>query len=444
MVKLNINDAWEKILKEYDVLDKIYSKGFFNITAQQIKEFKEPRLMAKFDSSESLPSILKKHKINILPTSRGSYILSDFELYKKLPELTERVTKMKKVEIPKFETIDKKNINSESNAINVLMLSNLLDDFLNEDNLSSTFGGRMGTDKFDFFVNRSSNNPLNVYVEKAQCEIDAGMESANSVVILEAKNVVHPDFHVRQLYYPYRLWEKKVTKPIRLVFSIYTNQIFRLLEYKFNELNNYSSIQLVREKNYSLYDTEINKNDLGRVYKRTKVKTDDNQVKANVPFIQADSFDRVISLLEILQNNDETSESIAEIMQFDKRQSDYYYNAGKYLGLFKKIYLTDESDRKIVGIKLTSLGKEVVEMEYKDRQLKLVGLILEHKIFNDLFNEFFDKFYNTGQLPDFDEEHIKDKMRKYNVCNDRVIKRRSRSVQAWIKWIFSLTKIEMV
>lgn len=108
MVKLNINDAWKKILKEYDVLDKIYSKGFFNITAQQIKEFKEPRVMAKFDSSESLPSIFKKYNINILPTRRGSYILSDFELYKKLPELTERVTKMKKVEIPEFETIDKK------------------------------------------------------------------------------------------------------------------------------------------------------------------------------------------------------------------------------------------------------------------------------------------------------------------------------------------------
>ena len=264
------------------------------------------------------------------------------------------------------------------------------------------------------------------------------MENANSVVIIEAKNVVYPDFHIRQLYYPYRLWKTKVSKPIRLVFSIYSNQIFRLLEYRFNELGNYSSIQLVREKSYSLQDTEINNDDLFRVYKQTEIKTDDDQTKTEIPFIQANSFERVISLLEILQNNNETTESIAEIMQFDLRQSDYYFNAGKYLGLFEKIDKIDELDKAIVEIKLTTLGKKVVNMKYKERQLKLVELILEHKI----FNEFFFEIYTTGKFPD--KEYVKDKMRKYNVCNEGQIDRRSSSVIAWLKWIFKLTKIEMI
>lgn len=46
--------------------------------------------------------------------------------------------------------------------------------------------------------------------------------------------------------------------------------------------------------------------------------------------------DRIISLLENLYGNPLTPGQIAELMDFDPRQSDYYYNAGRYLGLFEK------------------------------------------------------------------------------------------------------------
>ena len=225
MKKMNVNEAWTKLFEKYDIPNKIKTDGAFFITADQIKEFKEPRLMAKWDSSENLPSIFKKHNINILPTSRSEYVLSDFKLYEPIPELGEHVTEMQKVEIPEYETIDIGNISSESNAINVLMLSKILDHFLNEDDNVVTFNGRMGTGVFSFRVDSLRGAPIKVDVKNAQCEIDGGMENNNSVVILEAKNVVHPDFHVRQLYYPYRLWDNKVNKNIRLVFSIYSNQI---------------------------------------------------------------------------------------------------------------------------------------------------------------------------------------------------------------------------
>lgn len=126
---MNVNEAWTKLFDKYDILGKIKSEGAFYITANQIKEFKEPRLMAKWDSSENLPSIFKKHNINILPISRTGYVLSDFKLYEPIPELGEHITEMQKVEIPEYETIDIGNISSEANAINVLMLSKILDDF---------------------------------------------------------------------------------------------------------------------------------------------------------------------------------------------------------------------------------------------------------------------------------------------------------------------------
>ena len=431
---MNVNEAWSKLFEKYDILNKIQSEGAFFITANQIKEFKEPRLMAKWDSSENLPSIFKKHNINILPISRNGYVLSDFKLYEPIPELGEHITEMQKVEIPEYETIDIGNISSEANAINVLMLSKILDDFLDEDDNVATFNGRMGTGIFSFRVDRHRGSSFKVDVKNTQCEIDGGMENNNSVVILEAKNVVHPDFHIRQLYYPYRLWASKVVKPIRLVFSIYSNQIYRLFEYVFEDKDNYSSIRLVKSKNYSLQDTDIALNELYDVYSDVKVIYDDNQNNTNIPFIQANSFERIISLMEILFEENKTTEEIAEIMEFDLRQSNYYYNAGKYLGLFEKKDVEDE-EKIVKKVSLSKLGKDTVKLRYKERQLKLVSLILEHEIFNRLFI----KVYNSGELPT--KEEIQNIMRENNVCNEGQIVRRSSSVYSWLKWIFNLQNI---
>ena len=431
---MNVNEAWIKLFEKYDIPNKIKTDGAFFITANQIKEFKEPRLMAKWDSSENLPSIFKKHNVNILPISRSEYVLSDFKLYEPIPELGEHVTEMQKVEIPEYETIDIGNISSESNAINVLMLSKILDHFLNEDDNVVTFNGRMGTGVFSFRVDNLRGEPIKVDVRNAQCEIDGGMENNNSIVILEAKNVVHPDFHVRQLYYPYRLWDNKVNKNIRLVFSIYSNQIYRLFEYRFEDKMNYSSIRLVQSKNYSLQDTEINMDELNNVYKSTKAIYDDNQNHTDIPFIQANSFERIISLMEILFEEEKSTEEIAEIMEFDLRQSDYYFNAGRYLGLFeKKAAFGEEKNSK--KITLTKLGKDTVKLRYKERQLQLVKLILEH----DIFNRLFEQVYEHGELPN--KETIIKIMTENNVCNEGQINRRASSVYSWLKWIFNLPKI---
>ncbi len=428
--KISTNEAWKQIITKYDILNQIDKNGFYRIKASTIKKFKEPRLMAKWDSSESLPPIFEKNKINILPDSRSSYILSDFLLYEKIPELTEHVTEMQRVEIPEYESIDVNNITSEANAINVLILSNILDDFLKEDGNVSTFNGRMGTGVFDFRVD-TIRGYQNVSVHNAQCEIDGGFENDNSVVILEAKNVVYPDFHIRQLYYPYRLWNTKVKKPIRVVFSVYSNRIYRLFEYRFTDINNYSSIELVQEKNYSLQDTDINIDELIEVKRTTPITKDDNMDNIDIPFIQADSFERVISLLENLYDNPMTVSEVADLMQFQERQSNYYFNAGRYLGLFKK----QKTEDKGVVIKLTTLGNSVYKLDYKERQLKLVSLILEHKIFAGLF----EQIVSTGEFPK--KEDVKVKMQKYNVCGKPQIDRRSTSVLSWLNWIFNLPRI---
>lgn len=436
MGKINVSDAWQVLIDKYNILTEIYNNGFYKISSSQIKEVKDPRLMAKWDSSEQLPTSLKNNKINILPDSRSSYVLSDFLLYQELPKLVEHVKNMAKVELPDLKTIDINNISSKANAINVLQISGILEDFLeldSDDVLYGTFNGRMSSGKFDFKVDTRRKIQLKVDVDKAQIEIDGGFESNHCVVILEAKNVLHEDFHIRQLYYPYRLWESKVDKPIRLIFSIYTNKIFRLMEYRFKEKGNYSSIELVRTKNYSLEDTSITLDEIKDVYdsiKDTEVISDNMNVEDSVPFIQADNFERIVSLLENMYDNPMTSDEIIELMKFTSRQRDYYFNAGKYLGLFQKL-----KEDKVTKYGLTNIGVNVYKKSYKERQLELVKLILSHRIFRDLFTEILE----TGEIPN--HKRVIELELEYNLCSKKLASRRAISVISWLKWIFNLVNI---
>lgn len=181
---------------------------------------------------------------------------------------------------------------------------------------------------------------------------------------------------------------------------------------------------------YSLQYTSINLEELCEVRKNTNILTDDNQDNTDIPFIQANSMDRIISLLENMYDNPLTPSQITELMDFEPRQSDYYYNAGRYLGLFEK-----QTEDGSVLVHLTELGCRVFRMNYKERQLKLVSLILEHEI----FAQYFDYVVENGELPE--QKDIQKTMQKLNVCSNNLVVRRASSVLGWLKWIFNLPNL---
>lgn len=426
-----VEKAWELLFDKFDIPNIVNERGYFKITAKEIKKYKEPRLMSKWDSKEQLPSKFKKHSINILPVSRSEYILGKFNIFEDLPGIIDGLDEVTPVNLPYLESINVENINSESNAINVLTLSHILHDFLDSEEIFSTFNGRMGTGEFKFYINNDKSSLL-INVDRAQCEIDGGFEDEDNIIILEAKNVVHEDFNIRQLYYPYRAWLKKVNKPIKLIFAVYSNMIYRLFEYQFKEYDNFSSIQYVRKKIYSLEDINIELEDIIKVHQNTVPKYEDDRNTSSTPFVQADSMDRLISLLENLKDNPLTEKQIANnVMHFRERQSSYYYNAGKYLGLLDK-----EKENNGNYIKLTPLGEKILSLNYKKRQLHIVSLIFEHRI----YYEIFKKTMELGELPD--RKYIQNKMLELNVCGEKVIERRASSIVSWIKWILRLTTLK--
>ena len=72
--------AWEKIFEKHLILDKLKNFDYFSISSSDINEFREARLMTKFDCRSQLPKIFDKNKLSILPVSRGNYIIGEFEI----------------------------------------------------------------------------------------------------------------------------------------------------------------------------------------------------------------------------------------------------------------------------------------------------------------------------------------------------------------------------
>lgn len=216
---MNNETAWNKIFEDYQILDKIHKNGSFRISADDIKKYREPRLMTKFDFHSQLPTIFKKENLSILPITRGDYIISDIKTFETLPNNNDTPL-VDKIIPNNIESLDFSSITSEAIAINCAYVSDILSDFAEDGDLFPTVNSRMKSDNFSFNIERSQKGKqsLNVDVNNAQIEIDGGFEGETSLILLEAKNKVCADFMVRQLYYPYRKWQNKIRKTVRPVF----------------------------------------------------------------------------------------------------------------------------------------------------------------------------------------------------------------------------------
>lgn len=207
MSKSKNDIAWEKIFEKYCILDKLANNERISISSTEINQFREARLMTKFDHRSQLPKLFIDHNLSILPTSRGTYEIGKFKTFCDFNKDDIEITP---IDFPTFlESIDYKDITSESIAINCAFVSKILHDFTGEENLLPTVSGRMSSSVFDFTIN-SGQNILKINVDNSQIEIDGGYEGDSSLNLIEAKNYISDDFLIRQLYYPYRLWSNKI------------------------------------------------------------------------------------------------------------------------------------------------------------------------------------------------------------------------------------------
>ena len=429
--KRKIHITWTKLNDKHHILDAIKDKGYFIISAKQIGEFQEARLAVKFDHSDARPDLFEKNNLSILPITRGDYYISHINAYHNFESDTSEITYLSPPE--HIKSLDVTSINSESKALNMAYISGIFADFLEDESLLPTVSGRMSSESFAFYADVVSKDVADkeptITVENSQIEIDAAYEGIHSLALMEAKRDLTDNFLIRQLYYPFRTWHQKMAgKPVRPVFLIYSNSIFYLYEYRFKALQHYNSLELVKHKRYCLEDTHISVEDVEMIMDTVKFNRE-----PLVPFPQADSFERVINICELLYINDMEKDSITEEYSFDTRQSSYYLDAARYLGLIMRY--TDGNGHQ--SYCLTDLGKSLFSMSYKLRQLKFVEIILSYKAFYLTYKSY----YHTGIMPSKNEvisyiieAGVVDPRtgQKYSEATNH---RRAGTVISWINWI---------
>lgn len=414
--------AWENLFEKYKILNNIEQYGEFVISSKQIKEFREPRLMTKFDHKINLPKIFRDNKLAILPITRGDYIISSFEAYKNFDAQNDD---FQRVIIPNhIQSLIPKFIVSEAIALNCANACGILSDFLEDEEIIPTVNGRMSSGEFVFNIN-TLNGEKNIEVKNSQIEIDAAYEGINYLSLIEAKKDLSEDFLVRQLYYPLRVWNNRVTKKVKTIFMVFSNGMFNLYEYQFEDLQNYNSLYLVKQKNY-LIATEIYLTDVEEILNNVDIVRE-----PDISFPQADCMSRIINLIELLSEKSMTKQDITSEYAFDQRQTSYYTDAGRYLGFIDKSY--DENGN--VLFKLSTFGRHIMGLEYRERQLAIVKQILQHKV----FNEALKLHLKTCEMPSKNMiVQIMKESNLYEVKADSTYFRRASTVMGWVNWILSI------
>ena len=249
-----IDKSWEKIFDSYNIGKHDFESGPFYITATEIKRAcqdfletgeKEVRILCKQDRREDRPIVFKENGLFLLPVVNKKYAIIKGEGYVDLPNIN--VTKDIYVSKLNFHLDTSLIGNSEMQHLDFAYASSLIRTFTEDESLVLTIRGRKYTPEFSFNVGKNR-----IVVRSVQTEVDAGYEGRKQVVLVEAKNSIATNTIIRQLYYPFRQWQSHTEKPVLTLFFEKTNNDYSIWQFKFKDVEDYNSIELVRSGKYRI------------------------------------------------------------------------------------------------------------------------------------------------------------------------------------------------
>lgn len=438
MSKTNANDvAWEKAFLDLNLMPTIRSQGWVDVAARELRQFREPRLMAKIDYSTNRPAIFRSEGVNILALSSSHYRIGRFAVFQELPDVSLTQTRIERVDLPPgIESLAFRGLTSESTVVTSAFAAGILDRFCGEELLLTSFG-RMRTPQFDFSISGSHGEKFSLEVNSATIEIDAAFENGRGFHILEVKNHRPLDFNLRQLYYPFRTWNARIHKPVESVFMTYSNDVYELFRVSFIDPHDFSSSVIGDHRRFMVAEGSIRLQDLEEVAHRTALsKTWNRAYRNKIPFPQADSFARVVDLVSLLIDSPMSAEELSDHYGFDARQSDYYYNAAKYLGLAAS--RRDET-LEVEVREPTSEARRIFSLPYREKYLALAELVLSIEPVNKAFS--FSTPAPEAPAPrtihDIFQESDEARHLGYSAST---IERRSQTIYAWVQWLASLAE----
>jgi len=87
---------------------------------------------------------------------------------------------------------------------------------------------------------------------------------------------------------------------------------------------------------------------------------------------------------------------------------------------------------------LTDIGRKILSLRYKQRQLEYAKLILNHKVFYEYLKLYFERAEKPLSI---DTIEIMQHCDLYKIESESTYKRRASTVRGWIEWILELTRM---
>ena len=143
--------------------------------------------------------------------------------------------------------------------------------------------------------------------------------------------------------------------------------------------------------------------------------------KLEVPFPQANDFDKIITILNIEEEDKLSDKRYLSLLldMITDRQVQYYLSACAYLGLIDK--------KK----RFTKIAKKLRLMNSSEQIIELARLVISDEIFGTAY--FTQKLYNLKLSTEEIVEIMKSKGISYD--SEEMYKRRAQSVSGWIGWL---------
>lgn len=403
--------AWERYIRAKEIT---FDEPVYSIDATELKHLsgREPRLLAKFDTTEQLGKPIREAGYTLLPIRNGQYLLVRGSLFVPLATCDAEESFVPNL---KFPLLTAGRGHGEAQYIDHAYNTGLLAHFLNISELYQTIRGREYTTHFGFLF-----SGIDITVESVQIEVDAGYEALNEIVLVEAKIGIPASYNVRQLYYPYRHFSALVpTKHVRNVFLAYDipSATFALHEFSFRDYHDPLTIYRERCATYRIaLPLQLTIFDLLDVRFQTR----------NALAPQADDLNKVFELLALVETGIDRANEVADYFIFDRRQSSYYREAAEYLGL-----ITVAVDG---SYSLTEQGIALLAQPTTTQVTTLAKVVINSWIFMDLIRQAGSSRMFTNAEIERLIGGITDGQGKARY-GGATIARRRQTIVAWIRWL---------
>lgn len=369
---MNLNEqAWNTLFVHFDIVNKVNANGYFDITAKQIKKIggREPRLMTKFDYKKHLPAIMRQHQMALLAIENGIYKIGRFNPYIEVAEksIVHPIT----VTFPhNILSINPQKIEHESLVLDASHVSGILTRIFGEE-VNLTIRGRTRNAPFSFQLDNMSFS-----VSGVQIEVDGGYEGATSINLVEAKIGSSSTVNLRQLLYPHLVWQGLVNgkKSVNTYICFYQEPVLRFIPVQistagdaFADHANEQAFMLEPPAQLNLNVISVKKNALLPVI--------------SAPFPQANRFDRVLAMLQVVARERQmTKEELAQLFDesLDLRDVGYYASVLQWLG-----FVTIKNG----VISMTSSGFEIASTSHAERMRILANIVFGEPIFHHALHD---------------------------------------------------------